>query len=212
MKTKEKAEELAKVMTQIGSLVGRETICIITPMEQPLGRNIGNSLEVIEAVEFLKGNMEDDVKEVVLELGSNMLKLAGKGESLQKNKELMLENIQNGKAIEKLRELIQNQNGDVQYIDDLQKFEKAKYEMPVILGKEGIIKSLKAEIVGKTSVVLGAGRLRKEDKIDYSVGICLEKKIGNRITPKEAVAYVYANDKEKGKEVVENLKKAYDVL
>lgn len=212
MKTKEKAEELAEVMRQIGELAGRETVCVITPMEQPLGRNIGNSLEVIEAVEFLKGNMEEDVKEVVLELGSNMLKLAGKGEELQANKEMMLETIQNGKAIQKLKELIQNQNGDINYIDNLEKFEKTKYVMPVILGKQGAIQSVKAEIVGKTSVALGAGRLRKEDKIDNSVGIRLEKKIGYCVTKQEVVAYVYANDEEKGKEAVENLKRAYEVL
>ena len=212
MKTKEKAEELAEVMRQIGELAGRETVCVITPMEQPLGRNIGNSLEVIEAVEFLKGNMEEDVKEVVLELGSNMLKLAGKGEELQANKEMMLETIQNGKAIQKLKELIQNQNGDINYIDNLGKFEKTKYVMPVILEKQGVIQSVKAEIVGKTSVALGAGRLRKEDKIDNSVGIRLEKKIGDCVTKQEVVAYVYANDEEKGKEAVENLKRAYEVL
>lgn len=212
MKTKEKAEELAEVMRQIGELVGRETVCVITPMEQPLGRNIGNSLEVIEAVEFLKGNMEEDVKEVVLELGSNMLKLAGKGEELQANKEMMLETIRNGKAIQKLKELIQNQNGDINYIDNLGKFEKTKYVMPVILEKQGAIQSVKAEIVGKTSVALGAGRLRKEDKIDNSVGIRLEKKIGDCVTKQEVVAYVYANDEEKGKEAVENLKRAYEVL
>ena len=212
MKTKEKAEELAEVMRQIGELAERETVCVITPMEQPLGRNIGNSLEVIEAVEFLKGNMEEDVKEVVLALGSNMLRLAGKGENLQENKEIMLETIQNGKAIQKLKELIQNQNGDTNYIDNLEKFEKAKYVMPVTLEEQGVVQRLDAEIVGKTSVALGAGRIKKEDKIDNSVGIHLEKKIGDYVTKQEVVAYVYANDEEKGKEAVENLKRAYEVL
>lgn len=212
MKTKEKAEELAEVMRQIGELAERETVCVITPMEQPLGRNIGNSLEVIEAVEFLKGNMEEDVKEVVLALGSNMLRLAGKGENLQENKEIMLETIQNGKAIQKLKELIQNQNGDTNYIDNLEKFEKATYVMPVTLEEQGVVQRLDAEIVGKTSVALGAGRIKKEDKIDNSVGIHLEKKIGDYVTKQEVVAYVYANDEEKGKEAVENLKRAYEVL
>ena len=212
MKTKEKAEELAEVMRQIGEFAERETVCVITPMELPLGRNIGNSLEVIEAVEFLKGNMEEDVKEVVLALGSNMLRLAGKGENLQENKEIMLETIQNGKAIQKLKELIQNQNGDTNYIDNLEKFEKAKYVMPVTLEEQGVVQRLDAEIVGKTSVALGAGRIKKEDKIDNSVGIHLEKKIGDYVTKQEVVAYVYANDEEKGKEAVENLKRAYEVL
>ena len=91
MKTKERAEELAKVMTKIGKLAGRDTVCVITPMEQPLGKNVGNSLEVIEAIEFLKGNMKEDVKDVVLEIGSNMIKLAGKGDNLEENKQKMLD-------------------------------------------------------------------------------------------------------------------------
>ena len=106
MKTKEKAQELAETMIKIGELVKRETIVVTTPMNQPLGRNVGNILEVVEAVESLKGNMELDVKKVVLELGSVMLKLAGKGENLKENTILMLENIRNGKALKKFKELL----------------------------------------------------------------------------------------------------------
>ena len=212
MKTKESAEELAKVMTKIGELAGRETVCILTPMEQPLGKNVGNTLEVIEAVEFLEGNMQDDVKEVVLELGSNMLKLAGKGDNIEENKKAMLENIQNGKALEKLKELIQNQGGDISYIKNTDKFEKAKYIMEVIAGKEGTIQNLKAEKIGKISVSLGAGRMRKEDKIDNSVGIVLEKKTGDKVQKGEILAYIHANDEEKGKEAVNRLKEVYEIV
>lgn len=212
MKTKESAKELAKVMTKIGELAGRETVCILTPMEQPLGKNVGNTLEVIEAVEFLKGNMQDDVKEVVLELGSHMLKLAGKGDNIEENKQLMLENIQNGKALEKLKELVQNQGGDISYIENTDKFEKAKYIMEVIAGKEGTIQNLKAEEVGKISVSLGAGRIRKEDEIDNSVGIVLEKKIGDKVQKGEILAYIHANDEEKGKEAVNRLKEVYEIM
>lgn len=212
MKTKERAKELAEVMTKIGELSGRETKCILTPMEQPLGKNVGNTLEVIEAVEFLKGNIEEDVKQVVLELGSNMLKLVGKGDDIEKNKQLMLENVQNGKALEKLKELIQNQGGDISYIENTEKFEKAKYIMEVIAGKEGTIQNLKAEEVGKISVSLGAGRTRKEDEIDNSVGIVLEKKTGDKVQKDEVLAYIHANDKEKGKEAVNRLKEVYEIV
>lgn len=211
MKTKERAQELANIMTKIGTLVGKETVCILTPMEEPLGKNVGNTLEVIEAVEFLKGNMQEDVKEVILELGSTMVKLAGKGEDLRINKQLILENIENGKAYEKLKELIQNQGGDVSYIENLEKFETAKYIMPVTAEKEGIVKTLKAEEVGKISVSLGAGRIRKEDTIDNSVGIILEKKVGDRIEAGEVIAYIHANDERKGKEAVKRLQEVYEI-
>ena len=223
MKTKQEAKELADTMTEIGKLAGRETVAVITPMEQPLGRNIGNSLEVIEAVEALKGNMAEDVKEVVLELGSNMIKLAGKGNNLEENKAKMLENISNGLALEKLKELVSNQDGDVAFIENTSKFKKAKYIMPVMLDEkiekmvnqgeikkqDIVVKELNAEEIGKISVFLGGGRTRKEDKIDSSVGIILNKKIGDNVTPKDIVAYIHANDEEKGIEAVEKLKEIY---
>ena len=223
MKTKQEAKDLADTMVEIGKLAGRETVAVITPMEEPLGRNIGNSLEVIEAVEALKGNMAEDVKEVVLELGNNMIKLAGKGDNLEENKAKMLENISNGLALEKLKELVSNQDGDVAFIENTSKFKKAKYIMPVMLDEkiekmvnqgeikkqDIVVKELNAEEIGKISVFLGGGRTRKEDKIDSSVGIILNKKIGDNVTPKDIVAYIHANDEEKGIEAVEKLKEIY---
>ena len=150
MKTKEEAKELADTMIEIGKLAGRETVAVITPMEQPLGRNIGNSLEVIEAVEALKGKMAEDVKEVVLELGSNMIKLAGKGDNLEENKAKMLENISNGLALEKIKELVSNQGGDITYIEDTNKFKKAKYIMPVMLDE-------------KIEKMVNQGEIKKQD-------------------------------------------------
>ena len=211
MKTKERAQELADTMIKIGKLANRETVAVITPMEQPLGKNVGNSLEVIEAVEALKGNMADDVKEVVLELGSNMLKLAGKGDNLEENKQKMLENIQNEKAYAKLKELVANQGGDVSYIEDTSKFKKAKYILPVVLESEGIIKELKAEEIGKISVFLGAGRIKKEEKIESEVGIVLNKKVGDKVRSRDIVAYIHANDEEKGREAIKRLQEIYVV-
>lgn len=219
MKTKEKAQELADEMIEIGKLAGRETVAILTPMEEPLGKNIGNTLEVIEAIEALKGNMQNDVKEVVLELGASMLKLAGKGNDLEENKKKMLENIQNGKALAKFKELVQNQSGDISYIEDTSKFEKAQYILPVSLDKrmeettkqEVTVKRLKAEEIGKLFVYLGGGRIQKEDKIDPTVGIVLNKKVGDKVKKGEIVAYIHANNKEKGEEAVRRLKEIYVV-
>lgn len=219
MKTKEKAQELADEMIEIGKLAGRETVAILTPMEEPLGKNIGNTLEVIEAIEALKGNIQNDVKEVVLELGASMLKLAGKGNDLEENKKKMLENIQNGKALAKFKELVQNQDGVISYIEDTNKFEKAQYILPVSLDKrmeettkqEVTVKRLKAEEIGKLSVYLGGGRIQKEDKIDPTVGIVLNKKVGDKVKKGEIVAYIHANNKEKGEEAVRRLKEIYVV-
>lgn len=211
MKTKERAQELADTMIKIGKLANRETVAVITPMEQPLGRNVGNSLEVIEAVQALKGEWADDLKEVVLELGSNMLKLADKGDNLEENKEKMLENIQNEKAYAKLKELVANQGGDVSYIEDTSKFKKAKYILPVVLESEGIIKELKAEEIGKISVFLGAGRIKKEEKIESEVGIVLNKKVGDKVRSRDIVAYIHANDEEKGREAIKRLQEIYVV-
>lgn len=211
MKTKEKAQELAETMTKIGKLAKRETIAVITPMNQPLGRNVGNILEVVEAVEALKGNMELDVKKVVLELGSIMLKLAGKGENLKENSILMLENIRSGKAFEKFKELVQNQGGDITYIENTEKFEKAKYIVPVKAKKSGIITGLPAEKIGKLSVFLGAGRMKKEDSIDYTAGIELNKKLLDKVNPGEVIATIHTNDKEKAKEAENKIQDIYEI-
>ncbi len=211
MKTKEDAQKLADTMQKIGEMSERETICILTSMEQPLGRNIGNILEVKEAVEFLRGKGERDVEEVILELGSYMIKLAGKGENLEENKQKIKETITNGKAYQKLKELVKKQGGDISYIENLEKFKIANYILPVIATKTGIITRLEAEHVGKISVELGAGRIKKEDKIDYSVGIVLEKKTGDYVTEGETIAYIHANEKEKGNEAVKKLQSAYEI-
>lgn len=211
MKTKEKAQKLAEAMMKIGKLAKRETVAVLTPMEQPLGRNVGNTLEVIEAVEALKGNIQEDVKEVVLELGSNMIKLAGKGENLEENKFRMMQNIENGKALEKFKELVKNQGGDTSYIEDTNKFKKAKYIIPVRLEKEGIVKELKAEEIGKLSVFLGAGRIKKEDKIEIEAGIVLNKKVGDKVEKDDIVAYIHANDEDKAKEAVKIIKEIYKI-
>lgn len=211
MKTKEEAKKLADTMSNIGQLAGRETICILTPMEQPLGKNVGNILEVKEAVEFLKGNMEEDVQEVVLELGSWMLKLAGKGDNIEENKKIMIENIENRKAYEKLKELVANQGGDISYLEDTKKFAEAKYIVPVKASKKGTIISLKAERIGELSVSLGAGRIRKEDKINPKVGIVLEKKTGEYVQEGDILAYLHIDNEEIITTAVETLQNIYEI-
>lgn len=197
MKTQEEAHKLAELMIKIGNLAGKEVVCVFTKMDEPLGNSVGNTLEVIEAVNFLKGYMPKDLKDVVFELGVQMIKLAGLGDDIENNKAKMQENIINGKAYEKLIQMVQNQGGDISYLNDTNKFEKAKYIIPVESKTSGIIKEINAEEVGKVACFLGAGRLKKEDKIDNSAGITLNKKVGDYVEEKEVIAYINTNYEEK---------------
>ena len=194
MKTKEDAIKLSKVMKQIGELAGKETICVITSMEEPLGYSIGNTLEVIEAIEALKGNMKKDVKEVVLALGSYMLKLAGKGDNIEENKVKIEQCITSNLAYEKFIELVKKQGGDISYLKDTNKFEKAKKFVFVVKKEKGFIKEIRAENIGKAACMLGAGRVKKEDSIDMTAGITLNHKIGDYVEKEEILATLYTND------------------
>ena len=197
MKNIEEARKLSNTMIQIGNLADRETVCVLTNMNEPLGYAVGNSLEVTEAVKFLQGNMPEDLKQVVLELGAYLIQLAGKGENLEQNKIKMLENIENGKAYNKFVELVKNQGGDISYIENLEKLPKAKYIEPIYSEKDGYVQEIDSKEVGKLAGILGAGREKKEDDIDPAVGIVLMKKVADKVKKNEVLAYIHANNKEK---------------
>ena len=211
MKNIEDARELSKTMIEIGNLANRETVCVITNMNEPLGFAVGNSLEIIEAIEFLQGKMPEDLKQVVLELGAYMVKLAGKGSNIEENKKMLLENIQNGKAYNKFIELVQNQGGDIGYVKDITKFEKARIIQEVISTTEGYVQEINAEEIGKLSCNLGAGRKTKKDKIDLQVGIILNKKIGDFVNKGDKLATIYANDIEKAKDTENEIRRIYKI-
>ncbi len=208
MKNMESGEKLSRKMIDIGNLANRQTVCILTNMEEPLGLAIGNSLEVIEAIKFLKGEMLEDVKQVVLELGSHMMKLAGLGENLENNKIVLLQNINNGKAYQKFEQLVNKQGGDISYLENTDKFEKASIIEPVYSNKDGYITKIDAKEIGKVACRLGAGRIRKEDEIDKSVGIVLNKKVGDIVKKGDIISFIHANDYKKmiiAKEEIENI-------
>ena len=211
MKNKEDAQKLAEQMTRIGKLAGREVRCVLTPMDEPLGYAVGNSLEVIEAINFLKGNMPKDLKDVVLELGANMLQLAGKGENIEENKLKMLENIENGAAFNKFEEMVKNQGGDISYLKDTTKFKKSKYTIAVAATKDGIVKEINAEEIGKLACYLGAGRVNKEDKIEPDGGIVLNKKIGDEVITNDFLTYVCGNDENKVHEAEKKILEIYKI-
>ena len=205
IKTREDAKRLARLLNRLGKSLGKEVGCVITSMDEPLGYAVGNSLEVIEAIQSLKGDMPEDVKKVVLELGAYMIKLAGKGEDIEENKARLLENIENGKGYEKFIQLVENQGGDASYIRDTNQFPKANYIENVYSQKSGYIQSMHAKEIGKIVCDLGAGRIRKEDSIDNTVGIILNKKVSDKVEKEDLLVTIYANSKEKLEEAKKKL-------
>lgn len=205
MKNMKNAKELANEMIEIGKLANRETVCVLTNMNEPLGYAVGNNLEVIEAIDFLKGKTPEDLKQVVLELGAYMINLAGLGEDLEENKNKMLENISNGKAYDKFVEMVKNQEGDISYLEDTSKFEKAKIIEPIMAKQDGYIQEINAEEIGKVTCGLGAGRVKKEDIIDYSVGVILNKKVADKVSKGDILGYIHSNSKEKFEEAERKL-------
>lgn len=197
MKNIEDAKRLCETMINIGKLANKEVVCVLTNMDEPLGYSIGNTLEVIEAVEALQGDMDDDVKEVVLALGSYMIKLAGAGNNIEENKQKILDCIDSGNAYIKFLELVENQGGDVSYINDVSKFENAKFILPIMSEKTGYIKAINAEKLGQISCMLGAGREKIDDVIDNQVGLIINKKIGDKVELGEMLAIIHANDEAK---------------
>lgn len=205
MKNIDDAIELAKEMVEIGNLYGRKTIALVTNMDEPLGKAVGNALEIKEAIDTLKGNGPEDLYELTLVLGSKLLVLAGKANNEQDGRKMLIEVVNNGKALEKLKELVENQGGDVNYIDNPDLLPKAKYVIEVKSTKEGHVKSINAEDVGKCALALGAGRETKESQIDLAAGIVLNKKVDDKVEIGEILAYIHGNDISKVEEVKHRL-------
>lgn len=210
MKTKDDAINLSEKMIEIGNLSNKKTVCILTNMSEPIGKSVGNSLEIIEAVDVLKGNMTEDIEKIIRVIGSYIIKLYGMGNDLAKNEELIMENVRNGKGYKKFLELVSKQGGDTSFIENTDKFEKSKYIMEVKAKQSGYVSKLDALEVGKISVDLGAGRMKKEDGIDNTVGIVLNKKISDKVEVGDCLAYIHANDEAKGKMAAERMYGAYE--
>ncbi|MGJ0846689.1 pyrimidine-nucleoside phosphorylase [Tissierella praeacuta] len=209
MKSIDDAIALAEEMVAIGNSYGRKTIAVVTNMDEPLGRAVGNVLEVKEAIETLQGKGPDDLFELCLVLGSKLLILAGKVKDEIEGRKMLIEVIESGKAYQKLIELVEHQDGDISYVKDIELLPEAKYILEVKSDREGYIKSINAEEVGKAALVLGAGRETIDSKLDLSVGIVLNKKVDDKIKINETLAYIHANDLEKAKDVEKRLKKIF---
>lgn len=211
MENKERAEKLAETMVKIGNMANKETVAVITNMNQPLGRFSGNALETKEAIDTLNGKGESDVVMVCGVLGAYMLKLAGKGDNIVENMKLIQSKIDSKEGLQKFKELIGYQGGDITVIENPEKLITAKYKIPVNSFESGYVKEIEAKNIGQAVVNLGGGRLKKEDTVDYSVGIEVLKKIGDEVKENEPLMYVYANDENKIMMQVEFLRKSYKI-
>ncbi|MDA1476886.1 pyrimidine-nucleoside phosphorylase [Bacillus changyiensis] len=206
MKTDEDAVNLAKAMVRIGNNVGRQTMAVISDMSQPLGYAIGNALEVKEAIDTLKGEGPTDLHELVLTLGSQMVVLAKKADTLDEAREKLLEVMKNGKALQKFKDFLQNQGGDSSIVDDPTKLPQAAYKIDVPAKEAGVIGEIVADQIGVAAMLLGAGRATKEDEIDLAVGIMLRKKVGDAVEKGEPLVTLYTNREH----VDEVITKVYD--
>ncbi|RIP31873.1 pyrimidine-nucleoside phosphorylase, partial [Staphylococcus gallinarum] len=196
MKTLEDAEALAHAMVRIGNNVGRNTMAIISDMGQPLGNAIGNALEVKEAIETLQGNGPEDLTELVMTLGSQMVVVGGKAQNLDEARKMLEQAIQDGSALESFRTFLENQDGDGSVVDDVSKLPQAKYQIELPAQSEGIVTEIIANEVGVASMMLGAGRQTKEDEIDLSVGVVLHKKVGDSVNKGEALLTIHSNQEQ----------------
>jgi pyrimidine-nucleoside phosphorylase len=189
MKTKEDAIKLSKLMIKIGKSYQKEVVCVLTNMEEPLGHNIGNGLEVLEAIEVLKGNGPKDLKEIIYTLGSIMVSLA-KNISIEEAKDQLIESINNGKAYNKFKEFITSQNGN------LEKIQIEDEVISVKSSKDGYIKNIDTYKLGEIARKLGAGRYNKDDQINYGVGIIVHKKVGDYLFENEELVKIYTKNKD----------------
>lgn len=204
MKTVEDSRALAKAMVQIGNNVGRQTMAIISDMSQPLGFAIGNALEVKEAIDTLRGKGPADLTELCLVLGSQMVVVGGKAKNLDEARKMLLEVIENGKALEVFKDFIHAQGGNPAVVDQPELLPQAAFTFEVPSKESGFVSFIEADEVGTAAMLLGAGRATKESEIDLAVGIVLHKKVGDSVEAGESLATIHAN--------TENIQQVLEIL
>ncbi len=212
MTTPEEARELAETMVEVGKRLNKQITCVVTSMEQPLGRAVGHSLEVIESIETLKGNGPEDLTELCLTLGAVALKKAKAASSVEDARKILTENIKNGKALKKLEDMIVAQGGDPSVLQDYSKFQQAKFKEELKADKDGSVSRCDALTVAKACKMLGAGRDKKGDPVNMAVGIVVHKKVGDEVSKGTVLAEIHADDKEKLDQSIELLSSAYQIV
>jgi len=212
MKTQEDAEELAQELVSIGKMAGKKTVAVISDMDEPLGFCVGNALEVKEAIKVLKGESCGHVLELVLELGSCILTEAGLAEDHESAKQLLQSHIDNGSALNKLADLVEAQGGNREQVYNEELLPKSTFSIPVYSSQKGYVKHIDTEGIGLISMHLGGGRQTKDDIIDLSVGLVLNKKVGDYIEENELIGTIYANSEVKGRAAAGELLKSYEIV
>ncbi len=200
MKTEEDARALAAEMVEIGRRAGRNTIAVISDMDQPLGYAVGNALEVKEAIETLKGNGPEDFTRLCLTLGSCMLLAGEKARTREEAEEKLKAVIRDGSALKKLAGFVEAQGGDGRAVYDTSLLPAASFTLPVKASEDGYVQRMACDEIGVCSLILGGGRETKESAVDLSVGIVLQKKAGDRVSRGDTLALIHANDSQKAQE------------
>jgi pyrimidine-nucleoside phosphorylase len=211
MKSEKDAVFLADLMVETGERMGKRVVALITDMDQPLGRMIGNALEVVEVVEVLRGEGPEDLRELCLELAGWMLHLGGASGTVKEGKKQSEKLIASGKALEKFRQMVELQGGDPRTIDDPKKLPQAKHSVMHSSSQDGYLASLQCEQVGTACVILGGGRERKEDSVDPAVGIVLHKKVGDAVSAGEPLATIYYNSETRMASARKLLEESYQI-
>jgi pyrimidine-nucleoside phosphorylase len=210
MESLDEARELANLMTDIGKLAGREVVALLSDMNQPLGCAVGNALEVVEAVDTLKGGGPEDFREHCLHVSAHMLVLGKRASDLTQGRRMAEDAISNGLALEKFRLLVRAQGGDVSYVDDASKFPLAKFVEVVKAPRGGFISKVHARAVGEASVTLGAGRAKKSDVVDHAVGFIIHHKVGDEVRAGDPLFTIHANDEGRLTETRETVLQAHE--
>ena len=209
MESESRARVLAETMVNIGKMINRETIAVITNMNQPLGKYCGNALETMEAIQTLQGKGEPDVIQVCSVLGAYMLKMAGKGDNIVNNMKLIQSKIESGEGLNKFKELIEKQGGNSYVIENPEVLMKARVKIPVEARESGYIYEINAKNIGQAVVNIGGGRLKKEDLVDHFVGIEVLKKIGDKVNQGDILMYIHANNDVEARKQIEFLRDSY---
>ncbi len=204
-----RAQMLAETMVKIGNMAGKETVAVLTNMNQPLGRFCGNALEAKEAIDILSGKGEKDVNMVCGVLGAHMLKLAGVGNDIVENMKLIQSKIDNREGLQKFKEMIGYQGGSIGVIDNPDSLMTAKFQIPINSVEDGFVESIEAKNIGQAVVNLGGGRLKKDDPVDLAVGIEVLKKIGDEVKQGEPIMIIHANDENKAYSQITFLRESY---
>jgi pyrimidine-nucleoside phosphorylase len=209
MKTDEDAAFLAELMVETGQRMGKKMVALITDMDQPLGLRVGNSLEVEEVLDVLRGRGPEDLRQLCLELAAWMFHLGGRTSTVTEGNELAGQLIGSGQALEKFRQMVALQGGDVGVVDDPKRLPHAKHTVNIVSARSGYVSAIRCETVGTACVILGGGREKKEDAVDPSVGILLHKKVGDKVSAREPLCTIVYNSESRAAHARKLLEQSY---